>query len=103
MGCYRFLLWGWQTGNVVEEAEEEEGDEGDTVGGGSTHTASKPKSRIVGFVLGSITEKRKKDQSCGYLCWVAVRASYRRRGIGTILVKKMMHLFWEEGIRQVIN
>lgn len=25
------------------------------------------KGKVVGFVLGSITEKRRKDQSCGYL------------------------------------
>lgn len=34
--------------------------------------------RIVGFVLGSITEKRKADESCGYVSWVAVAEDFQR-------------------------
>jgi hypothetical protein len=34
----------------------------------------------VGFVLATIAEKRKKEQSCGYLGWVAVSEGYQRKG-----------------------
>lgn len=34
--------------------------------------------RVVGFVLGSITEKRKASESCGYISWVAVAEDFQR-------------------------
>lgn len=38
--------------------------------------------RVVGFVLGSITEKRKADESCGYVSWVAVAEDFQRWVLG---------------------
>lgn len=57
---------------------------------------------IVGFVFGSITEKRKREQSCGMLGWVGVAPSHQRRNIGTVMVHKLFQIFLEEGIQLVI-
>ena len=34
--------------------------------------------RVVGFILGSVTEKKKKQEGCAYLAWVAVNEEYQR-------------------------
>jgi ribosomal protein S18 acetylase RimI-like enzyme len=59
-------------------------------------------SKIVGFVFGHITEKRKREQSSGMLGWVAVAPSHQRRNIGTVLVHKLLTILLEEGIKLVI-
>ena len=58
--------------------------------------------RIVGFAFGSITEKRKREHSCGLLGWVGVAPSHQRKNVGTILVSKLFNLFLEEDIRLII-
>lgn len=57
---------------------------------------------IVGFVFGSITEKRKREQSCGMLGWVGVAPSHQRSNIGTVMVHKLFNIFLEEDIHLVI-
>jgi ribosomal protein S18 acetylase RimI-like enzyme len=34
--------------------------------------------KVVGFILGSVTEKKKKQEGCAYLAWVAVNEEYQR-------------------------
>jgi len=34
--------------------------------------------QVVGFILGSVTEKKKKQEGCAYLAWVAVNEEYQR-------------------------
>lgn len=34
--------------------------------------------QVVGFLLGSVTEKKKKQEGCAYLAWVAVNEVYQR-------------------------
>eukprot|EP00123_Amoebidium_parasiticum_P016290 comp23374_c0_seq1/m.38674 comp23374_c0_seq1/g.38674 ORF comp23374_c0_seq1/g.38674 comp23374_c0_seq1/m.38674 type:complete len:510 (-) comp23374_c0_seq1:434-1963(-) len=60
------------------------------------------KPQLVGFVLSSLTEKRKKDMSCGFLGWVAVLSPYQRHHIGTKMVARVLELFQAEGINTVI-
>jgi ribosomal protein S18 acetylase RimI-like enzyme len=64
--------------------------------------AAPPASKIVGFVFGHITEKRKREQSSGMLGWVGVAPSHQRRNIGTVLVHKLFSILLEEGINLVI-
>lgn len=58
--------------------------------------------RVVAFVLGSVTEKKKQDEGCAYLSWVAVDADHQRQGIGTRLVRRLEELFKEEGMRTIV-
>ncbi len=60
------------------------------------------KSNIVGFIFGSITEKRKREHSCGLLGWVGVRPSHQRRNIGTVMAHKLFQLFLEDGISLIV-
>jgi len=72
-------------------------------GGGDAAAAhTPPASKIVGFVFGHITEKRKREQSSGMLGWVGVAPSHQRRNIGTVLVHKLFSILLEEGISLVI-
>lgn len=61
-----------------------------------------PHGRIVGFIFGSITEKRKQEHSCGLLGWVGVAPSHQRRNIGTVLAHKLFEAFLEEGISLIV-
>jgi len=75
-------------------------------GGGDAAAAAAavahPQSRIVGFIFGSITEKRKREHSCGLLGWVGVAPSHQRRNIGTVLAHKLFELFLEDGISLIV-
>ncbi len=57
---------------------------------------------VVGFVLGSVTEKKKKQEGCAYLAWVAVNADFQRQGIGTRLVRTIEQLFEKDGMRTIV-
>ncbi|EWM27295.1 gcn5-related n-acetyltransferase [Nannochloropsis gaditana] len=58
--------------------------------------------QVVGFLLGSVTEKKKKQEGCAYLAWVAVNEVYQRQGIGTALVGAIEALFQREGMATVV-
>lgn len=76
---------------------------GSADGGDDTAVAfAHPQSRIVGFIFGSITEKRKREHSCGLLGWVGVAPSHQRRNIGTVLAHKLFEQFWEDGISLIV-
>lgn len=75
------------------------------IGGGEGDAAAAPahpQSRIVGFIFGSITEKRKREHSCGLLGWVGVAPSHQRRNIGTVLAHKLFEAFLEDGISLIV-
>ncbi|GAB5031818.1 gcn5-related n-acetyltransferase [Nannochloropsis oceanica] len=58
--------------------------------------------RVVGFILGSVTEKKKKQEGCAYLAWVAVNEQYQRQGIGTELVGTIEALFKKEDMVTIV-
>lgn len=55
--------------------------------------------RLVGFVLGTILEKRRSAWSYGWVMWLGVDPDYSRHGIGQRLVEKLTEQFIEEGVR----
>ncbi len=73
-------------------------DDGDDTAPALAH----PQSQIVGFIFGSITEKRKREHSCGLLGWVGVAPSHQRRNIGTVLAHKLFEQFLEDGISLIV-
>lgn len=58
--------------------------------------------RIVGFVLGTLIEKRRSAWVYGYLQWLAVDPSIKRKGIGTRLLDRLTDLFIEHGARMMM-
>lgn len=94
---------------ILELVPSAEGSKAATTGDAITKTDSSSSSRnhhqnsrIVGFIFGSITEKRKKESSCGLLGWIGVAPSHQRRNIGTVLAYKLFNLFMEEDINLII-
>lgn len=55
--------------------------------------------RLVGFVLGTILEKRRSAWSYGWVVWLGVDPDYSRHGIGQRLVEKLTERFIEDGVR----
>ena len=58
--------------------------------------------RIVGFVLGSLIEKRNSSWIYGYLKWIGVNPEVKRAGIGTQLYDRLVEIFIENGARLLL-
>jgi ribosomal protein S18 acetylase RimI-like enzyme len=58
--------------------------------------------QIVGFVLGSLIEKRRSAWTYGWLVWVGIDPEVNRRGIGTRLLNQLTEQFIEDGARMMI-
>lgn len=54
---------------------------------------------IVGFVIGTIIDKRKSAWTYGYLIWLGVLPELEGRGVARRLVGRLTDLFIEEGAR----
>jgi ribosomal protein S18 acetylase RimI-like enzyme len=57
---------------------------------------------IVGFILGSIIEKRRSSWTYGYVVWIGVDPEAKRSGIGTKLLNRVTERFIEQGARLLI-
>jgi len=58
--------------------------------------------RVVGFVIGTIIEKRKSAWTYGYLVWLGVEPELVGRGVARRLVARLTDLFIEEGARMMM-
>lgn len=59
-------------------------------------------NRVVGFALGSMIRKPRTSWSYGWLLWLGVDRSCKRRGIGTRLINRLTELFIEDGARMML-
>jgi ribosomal protein S18 acetylase RimI-like enzyme len=69
---------------------------------GDTCFVASDKGQIVGFVLGSLIEKRRSSWAYGYLVWIAVDPDIKRKGVGSLLVEHLFERFVELGARMSI-
>jgi ribosomal protein S18 acetylase RimI-like enzyme len=58
--------------------------------------------RVVGFALGSMIHKPRSSWTYGWLLWLGVARSCKRRGIGARLVNRLTELFIEDGSRMML-
>jgi len=58
--------------------------------------------KIVGFALGTLIEKRRSAWSYGWLLWLGLDITHKRRGIGKRLVNELTERFIEHGARMMI-
>jgi ribosomal protein S18 acetylase RimI-like enzyme len=54
---------------------------------------------IVGFILGTIIDKRKSAWMYGYVVWLGVDPRAMRRGIASRLIERLTQIFSEMGVR----
>ena len=57
---------------------------------------------IVGFVIGTIIDKRRSSWTYGYLVWLGVEPGLEGRGVARRLVNRLTDLFIEEGVRMMM-
>lgn len=63
---------------------------------------SEDDGRLLGFVLGTLIEKRRSAWTYGYLVWLAVSPEARRLGVGRRLTEKLTEIFIEMGARMML-
>lgn len=59
-------------------------------------------SRIVGFTIGTIIDKRRSAWTYGYLVWLGVEPGLEGHGVARRLVNRLTDLFIEEGVRMMM-
>lgn len=59
-------------------------------------------NEIVGFILGTIIEKRRSSWTYGYIVWLAVDPKYAGQGVGMRLVSEITDIFIDYGARIVL-
>ncbi|HYQ73055.1 MAG TPA: GNAT family N-acetyltransferase [Gammaproteobacteria bacterium] len=59
-------------------------------------------SRLAGFALGSLIDKRNSSWSYGYLTWLAVNPELKRSGIASKLIGGITDAFIRAGARMMI-
>lgn len=64
--------------------------------------AEDDKKKIVGFVLGTVIEKKRSAWNYGYIVWLAIALGLRGSGLGKRLVKHVIKLFKKEKVRIVL-
>lgn len=69
---------------------------------GETCLVAEYEENIVGFVLGTLIEKRRGAWRYGYLVWLGVEPDLAQRGIGTTLVDELTAIFINLGARMMI-
>jgi ribosomal protein S18 acetylase RimI-like enzyme len=57
---------------------------------------------ILGFVLGSVLEKRRGAWTYGYVEWIGVEPGAARHGVGRRLLRALTDRFIELGVRMII-
>jgi ribosomal protein S18 acetylase RimI-like enzyme len=58
--------------------------------------------KIVGFIIGCITEKAHGAWSYGYVHWLGIREKYQSQGLGRKMLNKLTHKFIEEGAKMMM-
>lgn len=58
--------------------------------------------RVVGFALGTTVEKSRSSWKYGYLVWLGVAPSRKRRGIGSRLFREFRSRMEEAGVRMLL-
>lgn len=58
--------------------------------------------KIVGFVLGTLLEKRRGTWVYGYVQWLGVDPDQGRRGIGASLIEEIRERFIDDGARMLL-
>jgi ribosomal protein S18 acetylase RimI-like enzyme len=69
---------------------------------GETCLVAELEGRLVGFVLGSVIQKRRGAWTYGYLEWIGVDPACGRRGIGRRLFRSLTERFVGQGVRMII-
>jgi ribosomal protein S18 acetylase RimI-like enzyme len=69
---------------------------------GETCRVAEWEGRVVGFVLGTIIEKRHSSWIYGYLVWLGVDPRLGRMGLGARLVRHFTELCIEQGARMML-
>jgi ribosomal protein S18 acetylase RimI-like enzyme len=57
---------------------------------------------VVGFILGTLIEKRRSAWVYGYVVWLGVAQETKRTGIGSKLLARLTELFIRDGARMMI-
>lgn len=57
---------------------------------------------VVGFVLGTVLEKRRTAWSYGWIVWIGVRADEARTGVASRLLEQVTEAFEEIGCRMLM-
>jgi len=63
--------------------------------------AALDRNKIIGYTLGWIEKKQPYDFRVGYICDLFITKNYRNKGVGKILIKKLINQFKAEKIRYV--
>jgi ribosomal protein S18 acetylase RimI-like enzyme len=58
--------------------------------------------RVVGFLLGTIIDKRNSPRKYGYLVWLGVQGDLKGKGIGKRLFSEYRKKMEEEGVRMLL-
>ncbi|MDD5470099.1 MAG: GNAT family N-acetyltransferase [Candidatus Peribacteraceae bacterium] len=58
--------------------------------------------KIVGFVIGTVIDKRRSAWSYGYMLWLGVERKTARSGVGKRLVEQLSEAYLRDGYRIVI-
>jgi ribosomal protein S18 acetylase RimI-like enzyme len=69
---------------------------------GETCLVAEENDEIVGFVLGTLIEKRRSAWTYGYLVWLCVRSEQRGSGVARRLTDRLTELFIRDGARMMI-
>lgn len=64
--------------------------------------AENEKGRLVGFVLGTLLEKRASAWKYGWVTWIAVRPRARKERVGRRLLEALTEILIEQGARMMI-
>jgi ribosomal protein S18 acetylase RimI-like enzyme len=58
---------------------------------------------LVGFILGTVIDKRKSAWSYGYVVWLGVDPDRARRGVASRLLERLTQIFVELGVRILMS
>jgi peptide alpha-N-acetyltransferase len=101
---YRYFINNWpELCWMAFDDDEEEGEEGEFEASSEVPKTQK-KRKMVGCVVCKLDRHTKKDYTTerGYIAMLAVDKEYRKRGIGSSLVKKAIETMKEKGCEEVV-
>lgn len=58
--------------------------------------------KVIGFALGTLMEKYRSPWRYGWLLWLGVDPRWKRRGIGTRLVRRLTEIFIDKNARMIL-
>lgn len=64
--------------------------------------AEDEQGKLVGFIVGSVIEKRRSAWIYGYINWIGVDIDCKNLGIGKKLLDKLTSVFIENGVRLML-